>query len=69
MFQFLTCFVAILLLLSSIQAKPTTNADTAKLTLPWGTYVAEPPKSDSDTVSLTIVTIEQSNLFNLFGSY
>lgn len=69
MFQFLTAFVAVLPLVSFIQAKPTTNTGTANLTLPWGTYLVEPPKSDDDPVSLRIVTIEQSNLFVLLGSY
>ena len=59
MFQFLSTFIAVLPLVCFIQAKPARNTGTANLTLPWGTYIAEPPKDDYSTVSLRIVTIEQ----------
>jgi hypothetical protein len=59
MFQFLSAFVAILPLVCFIQAKPAINTGTAKLTLPWGTYIAENPKDEDPPVSLRIVTIKQ----------
>ena len=57
MFQFLTVLVAAFSLVSFIQAKPATSLDNAKLTLPWGTYVAE-PYGNGGSVSFRIVEIQ-----------
>lgn len=57
MFQLLTVLVAAFSLVSFIQAKPGTSLDKAKLTLPWGTYVAE-PYGDEGSVSFRIIEIQ-----------
>ena len=52
----LVTFLAVLPLLSCIQARATTAPETPKLTLPWGTYLAE-PYGEEGLVSLrTIMT-------------
>lgn len=58
MFQLLTVLVAAFSLVSFVQAKPATSLDKAKLTLPWGTYVAE-PYDDDGSVSPRIVEIQR----------
>ncbi len=68
MFQLLTVLVAALPFLSFVHAKHVTNDDKAKLTLPWGTYEAEPYGED-ESVSLRPIPIKEYIPFQMLGSY
>jgi hypothetical protein len=58
MLQFVTLLVATFPLFPFTQAVPAANLDAPKLTLPWGTYIAEPYGNDG-SVSLSFITIEE----------